>query len=229
MEIPFYEISHSTHGLERLQKDYKPLDNQKYCVVTYVIVNEVVNGLHGMWFFVGTYKTAKKANKVAIDIIKKYNIQSTYAMPVCQWREIDENFKPDKTIFVGDEKKENEKNLGKMIDHEQKRLKKEFEKQAELRQDLEKDNEKMLDPESVQFFTRKWFLLINKYRKIEEFRKIIEEEENKYNEMLNEVRELEKEYPNHKESWIDILKEKLQKRGEHESLENIIKYHKIID
>ena len=228
MELSREKAVRDTIGLRRLQNNIEPEDGQKYAVVTYVISNKVVDGFHGLWFFIGAYPTCKSANEKVEQVIKDYGIESTYSFPMCAWRRIDERFKPDRTILVGDDKKEIDNNLNSLIKNEQKRLKTEYETRQIMRDEISKDNEMMLDDTSVQYFTRKWNLLIYKYQELEKLDTMIKENTKIYEKMKKEIKELEDKYPEHKKSWLSILEDKLPKRGEKDLLDKIIKYHGLI-
>ena len=229
MEFSRKKVIKDTMGLKRLQDNIKPKDGQQYVVVTYIISNTVVDGFHGLWFFIGTHSTAESANKQAKEVIEEYGIESTYSLPMCTWRRIDERVKTDRTILVKTEKDEISDNLNTMVKKEQTRLKTEYETHQIMREEITKDNEMMLDTNSVQYFTRKWNLLIYKYQELEELDKIYKENTVIYEKMKNEVKELEEKYPEHTKSWLHILKDKLPKRNEEDSLNKIIKYHKLIN
>lgn len=242
------KVIDQTIGLRKIAK-LKAKEGQAWSIVVYVLSNEVVDGFHGLWFFIGTYSKRKEAVSRAEELIKETGISSIYAMSTCQWREIDENFKADRTIFVKDDI---DKKLRKVQKEQQNKLRKKYEDEQLMKEEMEEMIKYEQEEGTIEHYTRQWYLLIKQYDKINYMKEQLKLENENYEKMIKNIQELQNKYPNlesskseeeddekgdnedeersdkQKSDWIERLKVTLPKRGEEDLLKYIIEKHQLI-
>lgn len=211
-------------GLRKLQK-IKPKRDQKWCVISYILSDEVKDGMHGLWNLIGTYNNREDAIDTAKDLVKETGITSIYAMPTCEWREIDERVKVDRTIIVEDEKDNIDKEIIKRQKTEHEILQKKYEDNELLKKELMKTLKLEKNEESVEYYTRLWYLAIKQYEKINHLKEEIKTIEKSYKKMIDDIKNLDIKYPDHQNNWISKLEESLPKRGEQDLLDFLITKH----
>jgi len=216
-----------TIGLRKI-KNIIPREGQEWSVIAYVISSEVVDGFHGLWFLIGTYSKRKKAIKTAEKLINETGIKSIYAMKTCEWNEINEKTITDRTILVEEDVNNIDSELLKIQKKEHETLKRKYEDDQILKEELRKTIEYEQTEGTIEHYTRQWYLMIKQYETINFIEKKLEENKNTYKKMIDNIKKLDNNNPSYQENWLNKLTEFLPKRGEEDLLELLIEKHKAI-
>lgn len=219
------------NGLNNIKK-IKSIPGQKYCVIAYFLipVNEInvpENKIQsrGLWYLIGTYSKKTKADEVAINLIKSTGIKTIYSKLTCKWNSLDIRTNNNGIKYVDS----NEDKLLK--DHrvrERKDIKESYLKQEEMQKEINEEQENEMDHDSIEYYTRQWYLTIKSRSQFEEAKKNLDTYEQKYNNINNKMKELILLHPEYEKTWLNRLETRLEKRGETNIFEMIKEGHNII-
>lgn len=217
-------LSHekALNGLTRIKK-IRPQPGQEFCVIAYFLTSEVSQeGVHGMWFLVGTYPRSDMATERATELIEETGINSIYAMKTCDWQEINDKFTPDRTkiVPIGRDMKLREQHAREYQEQADR-----FEKDKEISQEIEEEQERELSDDSVEYYTRQWYLAIKNRSAIESMKQQLVDVEKSLDQRVENIRRAHSAHPEHEENWLSILGEKLPKRNEGRLLELLQRGH----
>ena len=223
------ELINHTIGLRKIAMKCKPKPGQEWAIIAYVISEEVVDGFHGLWFLVGTYSSREETVKEAKELIRETGIQSIHAIKTCTWGKIDETTKYDRTIFVKDERDDVDKKLRKIQKDEQNKLRRKYEDNKIIKEEMEETIKLEQEEDSIEHYTRKWFLAVKQYEKLEYLHDEVIKAQDIYQKMIYNIKELNNKYEKHKDNWIPNLAKNLRKKGEENLLDIIIDRYNIIN
>lgn len=196
---------------------------QEFCVIAYFLTNEISKeGSHGMWFLVGVYNRAELAIKEAEKIIKDTGLRSIYAMKTCDWQEINDKFEPDriKLVPVGRDEKLKKQHLKEYEDKVN-----EFKKEEEIAKEIDEEQERELQPDQIEYYNRQWFLAIKNKAMVENLKIKLNEVSKSLDTRIENIKKVYQENPQFEDQWLNVLGEKLPKRGEQHILDALIKGH----
>lgn len=194
-----------------------PNPGQEFCVVAYFICDQVAkNGSHGMWFFIGTFASADQAREKATEIIEKTGIRTVYAMKTCSWQEINDKFQPDRTQLVPVDKRGK---LRQQHEKEYQEMSEQYEREKEIRQEVEDELTKESDVDSLEYYIQQWFRIIKNTATIEKLESELDQIKKQLTESTANLKNAYQRNPGHEGNWIPQLEERLPKRGEEQLLE----------
>lgn len=190
---------------------------QGFCVVAYFLGTEIAkDGCRGMWYFIGTFPTSDQAIESATSLIEKTGIQSIYAMQTCSWQEINDKFSPDRIKMVPIDKRGK---LRQQHEKEYQELAEQYERESEIRKEIEEELTQESDPDSLEYYIQQWFRTIKSASIIEKLEADLKKARKQQDESATNLREAYGKNPSHEDNWIPRLEERLPKRGEEQLLE----------
>lgn len=201
----------------------RPIVGQEFCVIAYFLSDQITSsGSRGMWFLVGTYPRPDIAEEAAISLIEESGIKSIYTMKTCDWQDINNKFEPNriKSVPLGKDKRLQEQHL-----KEYEKTVQDFKKEQEIADEIEKEQELEIKNDSVEYYTRQWFLAIKNKSLVEDLTSKLKEATNNMNLRINNIRDSYKNHPEYEDQWLEILREKLPRRGEENILKALEKGH----
>lgn len=201
------------NGFKEIMK-IKPQPGQEFCVIAYFILDKNYiekNGSYGMLFIVGTYPRADMAIEKAEEMIRKTEINSIYAMKTCDFQEINDKYKPNRTKYVPINR---DKILEDQHEKEYQEIKEELEKREKIEKDIEKEIEKEKDPTSLEYYTQEWYSTIINKSMIDQMKKKLQEEENQFQLKLKKIKDLDNKNPTHYSKMLPELKKTMIERNE---------------
>lgn len=185
----------------------------EWCVMAYAL-NKDMNkdsSLYGMCFLLGSFDEREKAESHAKNLIAKTGhsgiVVAKYGYPV--------PLTTNKTSIPIEEVSVDTR--GKIIEMENEQFKKEkadFEKRSKIEEDLVRESEEELKPDTVEYFKRQCYLSITNKASYEFHKSEMKKYEDAYTKREINVKEHYKKYPEHEKQWLPLLKEKLVERGE---------------
>ena len=139
-------------------------------------------------------------------------------MKTCDWQDINDKFSPDRTklVPIGRDMKLREQHNREYQDQVDR-----FEKEKEISREIEEEQERELSADSVEYYTRQWYLAIKNRAAIESMKQQLGDLEKSYDRRINNIREAYRRHPEHDDVWLRNLGEKLPKRREEKLLELI--------
>ena len=204
------------NGFKNIEK-ISAQPGQDFCVVAYFLSEKIgSDGCHGLWYFLGTYSSAKKAKDKAIKLIEKTGIQTIYATKTCSWQEINDRHQSDRTKMVPIDK---EGKLRQQHEKEQREIARKFEQEKQLRYEIQADILKEADPTSIEYYEQQWFRIVKSNAAIVKLQNEIDSFKKTYLESVENINEAYRANPSHEKNWIPHLEEKLTRRGESDLFE----------
>ncbi len=190
---------------------------QGFCVVAYFLCDVIApNGCHGMWYFIGTFTSADQATESATNLIEKTGIRTIYAMETCSWQEINDKFSPNRIKMVPVDKRGK---LRQQHEKEYQELADQYERETEIRKEIEEELTQESDPDSLEYYIQQWFRTIKSTALIEKLESDLREARKQRDESVTNLREAYGKNPSHEDNWIPQLDERLPQRGEEQLLE----------
>ncbi len=215
----FYQVKSLANTYKILENRYPPMD-QEYVIYAYFLYSETTDGKHGKHIFLGAYPTKKKAWSEVEKIIKKTGHHTIYICEACSWEDIDEKIRPDRTIQLDPILKSKELEKQFMYDITRKDIYNK--KKNKISEDLDSQQEKELDPTTIEHYAHNWYLTIKNKSEYEYHKEQMKHYEEMYIKRANKVRELYKSKPEYDSMWLEIYEKRLKYRGE----ENVFKLMK---
>ena len=209
-----------------LQDNIFPRPGQEFCVITYFLTDEISpEGSRGMWFLIGTYPNDKMAIKKAKSVIQKTGLKSTYAMKTCSWEDINDKFQPNRIFNVpynlnAKLKKQHQKEYEKLFNQ--------VKKDREINQEISNEKKLELDPETVEYYTHQWYLIIRLESHIEELQKNLKDTKEKLMVRKTNLLLAYEKHPDYEIKWIKQLENRLPKRDEEKLLKFLKEQHEIL-
>lgn len=190
---------------------------QTFCAVAYFLTKEISDeGSRGLWFFLGTFNSIKAVTKYVGKVIERTKIRSVYAMHTCTWQDINSDFKPDRTKMVPIDK---ESRIRQQHEKEYKSTVKAYEKEKEVSDQIEDECFREGELDSVEYYTRQWYLLIKNTSTVEKLEGDLKQAKKMQHDRITKLKEAYKNHPEHEDNWLKQLEERLPKRGETDLLE----------
>lgn len=187
-----------------------------WCVFAYALNKDIVqdgkvDDLHSMVFPFGSFEKKEDAEKHAKSIIEITGypavVVARYATAVPLTSKYEDRCKEEVPVDMS----------GKMIKFESdqfKRDKEEFERRVKIEQDIVKESEEEIDPNSLEYCKRQFYLLINNKQETIALKKTLETIETNVAKYKEKITEHLKKHPDHETKWLPLLREKLTERGE---------------
>ncbi len=196
-----------------LLRKEKRLPGQQFAVFTYVLSTDIgSNGLRGLLYVHSVYSNYSDAKKIAKKLTKEMDPITFQARVMCDWHPITDKFDPKEVKYINDKQLDDDmKGIHKKHDRQ---LKDEYERQKRLGEEIERDQDLEDDPTTIEYYTRKWYLLIKKQEKIDELQKMLDDLKSKKDDDFKEINELKTKYPEYETKWLDVLHDKLIRRNE---------------
>jgi len=192
--------------LEKI-KDLKSDDKQKYAIIIVLLTENIQSdGGRGIYFLVGTYPDLNTAEIIKSDIIKTYGQLPIKIVPTCEWNIL--NSRGVNSDAPNIETKDETKN--------------ETKNETRTNEGIKKETE-------MDKYIHKLYLAIRNKVLIDDLKSQIDERTVKMRANIEEIKIMNKDYPNFKEECIDILKEKFTKNGETEVLDQFLKEFKKLE
>lgn len=211
MEKKYYSINKAVNTYRLLENIEIPHD-QNYTIYAYILYEQPMNGEHGYQIYLGSYPTREEAVKKAKEIIELTEHSTIYVCKTCQWEKIDEKKDIDRTNYVPISK--HPEKLDKIYYEQLEKEQKAKIKREKIMKGIEEQQQKELDPNSIENYVNNWFLAIKNYKsyqyhiqKATHFKKMF----------MNRKKSIKKQYkeqPEYEEQWENIYKKRLQERGE---------------
>lgn len=206
----------AVNGYIQIEK-IRALPGQGFCVVAYFLCDVIAtNGCRGMWYFIGTFSSADQAKESATSMIEKTGIRTIYAMDTCSWQEINDKFAPNRIKMVPVDKRGK---LRQQHEKEYQELADQYEREKEIREEVEEELTQESDPDSLEYYIQQWFRTIKSAALIEKLEADLREARKQQVESATNLREAYGKNPSHEDNWIPQLEERLPKRGEEQLLE----------
>jgi hypothetical protein len=201
------------HPLQELAT-LKPCNTwSEWCVMAYAL-NKDINkdsSLYGMSFLLGSFDERDKAETHAKNMIAKTGhsgiVVAKYGYPI--------PLTTNKTnVPIEEVSVDTRGNIIEMENEQFKKEKADFEKRRKIEEDMVKESEEEVKPETIDYFKRQCYLAITNKAAYEFHKSEMQKYEQAYAKRENNVREHYKAFPSHEEKWLPRLKETLTERGE---------------
>lgn len=212
MEEQKYYQFHKLANTYKLLEKRKPPTDQEFVVYARFLFSEPSDGRYGMEIFLGAYPTKRRALEEVNNIIKRTGHDSIYITEACKWEYIDEKKRPDRTIYVEpDTKSEDLENQ-----YREKILKEkdEEEKRELISKELDEQTINELDPNTVDHYAHNWFNAIRNKAEYEYHKREMEKYLSLYQNRIDKIITQYNNDPSVEETWLDIYKNRLTRRGE---------------
>ena len=145
-------------------------------------------------------------------IIKKTGHHCIYACESCSWEDIDEKVRPDRTIKLDPSLKSGQLERQFIEDINSKSAEKQ--RTDRISKELEDQQEKELDPTTVEYYAHNWYLTIKNKSEYEFHKEKMKYYEEMYKKRAEKVRKQYKSQPELDNEWLDIYENRLKHRGE---------------
>lgn len=207
----FYSLQRLANTYKTLEKRRPPSD-QEFVIYAYFLYSEPTDGVHGKQIYLGSYPTKRKALEEVELIVKKTGHDCIYVTESCNWEDIDEKKRPDRTIYMDPDTKANDLEeqfrVKIMKDHE------EGERREMITKELEDQLEKELQSDTVEHYAHNWFNAIRNKAQYEYHREQMEYYEKMFNQRAEKVRNQYRDQPELEDVWLDTYEKRLKGRGE---------------
>ncbi len=223
---------HKFYSLRRLANTYKllekrlPPSDQEFVIYAYFLYSEPRDGVHGKQIYLGAYPTKRNALSVVEDIIKRTGHDCIYVTESCNWEDIDEKKRPDRTLYVDPQTKA--KDLEEQYRHKILKEAEEEEKRDLISKELEEQAIKELDPSTIEYYVHNWFNLIKNRSKYEHHKQEMEYYDKMYNQRADKVRKQYSEQPEIEDQWLDLYEPRLKRRGEEDIFIMLKEGHRVL-
>lgn len=210
-EQKFYSLQRLANTYKTLEKRRPPTD-QEFVIYAYFLYSEPKNGIHGKQIYLGAYPTKTKALEEVEKIIRQTGHDCIYITESCNWEDIDEKKRPDRTIYMDPDTKA--KDLEAQYREKILREAEEDEKRELITKELEEQQEKELQPDTVEHYAHNWFNAIRNKAQYEFHKKEMEYYEKMFNQRAEKVRDQYQAQPELEAEWLEIYEKRLKRRGE---------------
>lgn len=210
-------VNKTINTFKKLMK-IKPLPDQKYCVISYFLLDpqSIVdpnnkNKSYGMWTFLGAFGTQKEAIKYAEKVILETQHSMVFATSSCTWEDLTTVDNHKDTLWVSTDtdaklRKQHEKEYNEEINKI--KLKEELDEELEAEMELEQDIN------SLEYYTRNWYLAIKNKSIIEDYKNKLDSMQKNFQMRIDNIKKSELSHPDYRTKWLPILKSKLSRRNE---------------
>jgi hypothetical protein len=210
-ERKFYSLQKLANTYKLLEKR-KPPSDQEFVIYAYFLFSETKDGRHGKQIYLGAYPTKRRALEEVEKIIKETGHDSIYVTEACNWEDIDESKNPDRTLYMDPDTKAHDL-------EEQYRFKITKEAEAdEKREMISKELDEQLinelNPNTVEHYAHNWFNAIRNKANYEHHKQEMEYYKQEYEKRVTKIREQYNNHPKIDETWLEIYKNRLVRRGE---------------
>lgn len=208
---------------------------QKYVVIGYFLIpiselaelnkkEEDVDIPRGMWTHLGTYNSEKKAEARKKKIVEDTGITSISVKRMYEWQYISlSDIQINNTNDTNNINTSKEDFILDQIRREKLKIKEEREKDEKIRKSIDVDIEREADKDSIEYYTRQWWLTIKNKSYYEIAKREMDKYKNIYEQKLDLIGELDQKHPTYANKWKEILKPKLNIRNEQSLYELIDK------
>ena len=212
--------------LQALTRLRSPRGND-WCVLAYMINPDAADDTRGVVFPLGAFDDEKRAEKHAKSIIELTGYRSVvvarYATGIPLTIKLDGKTVVDVPVDSNGKLKELESAQYK-YEREQ------YEKRVKHEEEVQREAEAEVDPDSIEHYKRQWYLAIKNRAAYEHHKKQMNEAWTNYKKYETAIHKHYTAHPEHDAQWLPYLKDKLVERGE-EALYNSIAagYNKLRD
>lgn len=211
-------------SLVALPKNVRKEPGQNFLLLTYILTTPE-RGEHGQLFPIVVCSTYEEAKRKAVEFIEKYKIDVVKIYPMAEWRPIAE--KTDKNMVNYVSANDN-MTIESLEGNYHKRKLDSFREEIEASQLLAEEHMQSKNPGTIEHYSYCWYRAINTYNDIQNTRKKLNELERILDEEKRSIRTDHSVNSSLDDCWLDILREKLLKRGEGMLFETIVTgYHKM--
>ena len=220
------------NSLRRMANTYKMLEkrsppsDQEFVIYAYFLYSEPKEGIHGKQIYLGAYPTKRKALSVVENIIKTTGHDCIYVTESCNWENIDEKKRPDRTLYVDPQTKA--KDLEDQYRYKILREAAEGEKRELISKELEEQAVNELNKDSVEYYAHNWFNLIRNKATYEHHKQEMEYYDKMYNQRVAKVRKQYNEQPEIEDQWLNVYEDRLKRRGEEDIFIMLKEGHRVL-
>ena len=206
-----YSISNLVNTYKTLEKWPVPID-QEFSIYAYFLFSEPKDGKYGKQIFLGAYPTKVRAFQEIEKIIRKTGHDAIYMSETCSWQDIDSKKNHDRTFNLDTKTKSEELQQQFIRDITEKEKKRQ--KQEEIMKELDEQQEKELDPTTIEHYAHNWFNAIKNKASYEYHKKQMSLYESAYEQRKDKIREQYEKQPEFEREWLNIYEERLKRRNE---------------
>jgi len=203
-----------------------PPPDQEFCIYAYFLYTQPKDGKYGKQIFLGGYPTKKKAFLEAEKIIKETGHDCIYICETCSWEDIDSTKRFDRTFKLDPSvtQKELEEQFDLFINerYEKQKIKEEIDK------GIEEQTEKEQDSTTIDHYAHNWFNAIRDKASYEYHKSQMEYYDEMFKSRVEKIRRQYQNSPEYEEQWLNIYKERLEKRKEEDVFEVLKQGHDIL-
>lgn len=210
-EQKFYSLQKLANTYKLLEKRKPPTD-QEFVVYAYFLFSEPVDGRIGKQIYLGAYPTKRRALEEVEKIIRQTGHDSIYVTEACNWEDIDEKKRPDRTLYVDPETKTQDletqyqtKILKESEENEQREI---------ISKELDEQVMNELNTDTVEHYAHNWFNVIRNKAEYEHHKQQMEYYKKQYENRVEKVVTQYKAQPELEKDWLPLYEKRLTKRGE---------------
>ena len=210
-EQQFYSLKRLANTYKTLEKRKGPID-QDFVIYAYFLYSDIKDGVHGKQIYLGAYPTKKRALEEVEDIIKQTGHDSIYVTESCNWEDIDEKKRPDRTLYMDPQTKSEDLEA----QYRSKILKEvaEEEKREFITKELEEQLKNELDHATMEYYAHNWFNAIRNKSLVEYHRQQMKYYDELYMKRVDKVRQQYLNQPEIEDTWLNVYEKRLTRRGE---------------
>jgi len=224
-EQKFYTLQKLANTYKSLEKRTPPSD-QEFVIYAYFLFSEPKDGRHGKQIYLGAYPTKRKALEEVDKIIRETGHDCIYVTEACNWEDIDENKRPDRTLYLDPDTKIQD--LEEQYRYKILKEKDAEEKREMISKELEEQVTKELDSSTVEYYAHNWFNAIKNKANYEYHKQEMEYYKQQYDKRVDKIREQYKNQPEIEDKWLEIYKDKLKRRGEEDVYVMMEQGHRVL-
>ena len=210
-EQKFYSLQRLANTYKLLEKRKPPTD-QEFVIYAYFLFSEPKDGRYGKQIYLGAYPTKKRALEEVEDIIRLTGHDCIYVTEACNWEDIDENKRPDRTLYVDPDTKVTD--LENQYKEKILKQKEEEEKRELISKELDEQVLNELKPDTIEHYAHNWFNAIKNKANYEYHKEQMEYYKQCYDTRVTKIREQYKNQPDIEKDWLNIYQDRLIRRGE---------------
>jgi hypothetical protein len=211
------------NGLQKLIQQKAPDYSMRWCVQAYALNKDIlleggaIDPFYGIYIPLGSFATEKEAEEHAKKLIELTGYDSIIVARYASAVPLTDVIEKENIVGVSVNVK------GKLVNIENSKYKQEnalYEERMKKEQEIQEEAEKETVFEDVEYMKRNCFMAVKNYSSAKYHEDLYKKSMESYEERKKNIRKHASQYPEHKDTWLPILKDKLERRGETELYES---------
>lgn len=210
------------NGLQQLIQQKAPDYSMRWCVQAYALNKDIVSEdgtvdpFYGIYIPLGSFATEKEAEEHVKKLIETTGYTSIIAARYASAVPLTDVMEKETVVGVPVDVK------GKLVHLENTQYKQEnalYEERMKKEQEIQEEAEKETVFEDIEYMKRNCFMAVKNYSSAKYHEDLYKKSMEMYEQRKKNIRKHASQYPEHKDTWLPMLKDKLERRGETELYE----------